>query len=182
MSLLGGTLLVVLVGCDGAGQSPVLEDRVLVGEIDDDTFVAVVTDAERVVAYVCDGTPATVRVATWFAGTHDGRGFSLTDANGARLDGAIEGEAVRGSFTLAGAALEYAVVDAEGEAGLFMADEGELRGGWIVHADGGQRGAVLNRTTGDIVSAQPIKTSQASVVLQVEASPLLRLGAPALPQ
>ena len=74
------------------------------------------------------------------------------------------------------------MADADGEAGLFLADEGELRGGWIVRADGAQRGAVLHRTTGDIVSAQPIKTTQTQVVLQSDPSPLRRLASPALPQ
>jgi len=182
MSMLVSGLLVLATGCDADGDAAGLADRVLIGEIDDDTFVAVITDADTVLAYVCDGTPATVSVATWFVGPHDGAGFSLTHTSGARLVGAIEGELVRGQYSFGDAALEYAVADADGEAGLFLADEGELRGGWIVRADGAQRGAVLHRTTGDIVSAQPIKTTQTQVVLQSDPSPLRRLASPALPQ
>lgn len=182
MSMLAGGLLVALAGCDAAEGSAGLADRMLIGEIDDDTFVAVITDADSVLAYVCDGTPASVSTATWFVGTHDGASFSLSHKSGARFDGSLVGDEVRGEFTLGAAALEYVVASAEGEAGLFLADEGDLRGGWIVQADGDQRGAVLHRTTGDIVSAQPIKPSQASVVMQTQASPLLRLQAPSLPQ
>ena len=127
MSMLVSGLLVLATGCDADGEAAGLADRVLIGEIDDDTFVAVITDADTVLAYVCDGTPATVSVATWFVGTHDGAGFSLTHTSGARLVGAIEGELVRGQYSFGDAALEYAVADADGEAGLFLADEGELR-------------------------------------------------------
>ena len=120
MSMLVSGLLVLATGCDADGEAAGLADRVLIGEIDDDTFVAVITDADTVLAYVCDGTPATVGVATWFVGTHDGAGFSLTHTSGARLVGAIEGELVRGQYSFGDAALEYAVADADGEAGLHL--------------------------------------------------------------
>ena len=179
--MLGGVLLVVAAGCDG-GSSSDLADRVWIGEIDDDTFVAVVTDDERVLAYVCDGTPEAVSVATWFVGTHDGAGFSLSNASGRTFSGAIEEDAITGQLILGDEALAYMAAPAAGDAGVFLADEGELRGGWIVHADGSQRGAVLHRTTGDIVSAQLIKTTQTSVVLQTRASPLQQLSQPVLPK
>ena len=150
MSMLGGALLVALTGCDG-GSSADVADRVWIGEIDDDTFVAVVTDDERVLAYVCDGTPEAVGVATWFVGTHDGAGFSLSDPSGRRFTCTIADEAVSGHLSLGDEALQYMAGPAAGDAGLFLADEGDLRGGWIVQEDGGQRGAVLHRTTGDIV-------------------------------
>ena len=176
--MLGGLVLVLASGCDAGDGSPALADRVLIGAIDDDTFVAVITDADTVLAYVCDGTPAAVSVAAWFGGTHDGAGFSLSHESGARLEGALDGEVLRGRYILGAAALEYVVADPEGDAGLFLADEGPLRGGWIVQADGAQRGAVLHRTTGDIVSAQPITTSQTQVVLRTDPSPLIRLAIP----
>ena len=182
MGRLGGWVIAAMCACDGDGQSPVLEDRVLIGAADDATFVAVITDDERVLAYVCDGTGAAATVGAWFVGTHDGAGFSLTHASGARLDGRLDGDGVRGAFTLGPQALEYAVADAEGDAGLFLADDGEdLRGGWIVRDDGSQRGAVLHRTTGDIVAAQAIAPEQTTVVLQTQARPLVHLLTPQLP-
>jgi len=182
MSMLAGGLLVALAGCDAAEESAGLADRMLIGEVDDDTFVAVITDAESVLAYVCDGTPTSASRAMWFVGTHDGASFSLSHKSGARLDGSLVGDQVRGELRLEAGALEYGVASAEGDAGLFLADEGDLRGGWIVQVDGDQRGAVLHRTTGDIVAAQPIMPSQASVVMQEQASPLLRLQTPSLPK
>lgn len=179
--MLGGALLVVVAGCDG-GPSTEPTDRVWIGEVDDDTFVAVVSDDERVLAYVCDGTPEAVSVATWFVGTHDGDSFALDHASGRRFTGTIGDDAISGHLLLGDEELAYMAAPAAGAAGLFLADEADLRGGWIVHEDGAQRGAVLHRTTGDIVSAQPIRTTQTSVVLQAKASPLQQLSQPALPQ
>ena len=182
MTMMAWVMLANVGACDGDSQSPVLADRILIGEVDDDIFVAVVTDAEQVLAYVCDGTPAAASIGLWFVGSHDGVGFSLTHESGARLDGQLADDSLAGNFTLGAQALEYAAAPAEGDAGLFLAqDEDELRGGWIVRADGSQRGAVLHRNTGDIVAAQPIMPSQSSVMLQALTLPLVRLIAPAFP-
>jgi len=120
-------------------------------------FVAVVVADGRVRAYVCDGDGHTIHLYAWFtgrgAGSFDLTGGSVADSHRDRLTGAVRGGAVVGRLTdAAGKSFSYGAEPATGRAGLFRAD-GKLGGkrvtggGWIVLADGHERGGILRPRT-----------------------------------
>ncbi|MDN5932501.1 MAG: hypothetical protein L0I24_15785 [Pseudonocardia sp.] len=105
-------------------------------------LVAVVTDGDRVVAYVCDGPAG---LGERFFGTLDGDRAVLRSDGGAELDLTVARGGASGSFTAAGGTpTAFTTTAVSGDAGLFLADgivDGEVLGaGWIVLADGTQTG------------------------------------------
>jgi hypothetical protein len=120
-------------------------------------FVAVVVANGRVRAYVCDGDGHTIHLYAWFTGRGTGS-FDLTggpvaDSHPDRLTCTVQGGAVVGRFTDAsGKSFSYRAGPDTGRAGMFGA-EGKLGGkrvtggGWIVLADGQERGGILRPRT-----------------------------------
>jgi len=116
-------------------------------------FVAVVVADGRLRAYVCDGDGLTIHLYAWFTGRGTGSfdltGGAVAGAHPDRLTGTVQGGAVVGRFTDArGKSFSYRAGPAIGRAGLFRA-KGKLGGkrvtggGWIVLADGQERGGIL---------------------------------------
>jgi hypothetical protein len=102
---------------------------------------------------VCDGDGHTIHLYAWFAGRGTGSfdltGGAVAGAHPDRLTGAVQSGAVVGRFTdAAGTSFSFRAGPAIGRAGLFRA-EGQLGGkrvtggGWIVLADGQERGGIL---------------------------------------
>ncbi len=116
-----------------------------------DAFVGAVMNRDdgSVLAYVCDGKT----VAAWFKGNAaEHGGVTLTSADGARLSGRIEGGTLAGTVAMPGDATprEFRAGVVDPPAGLYRA-RGQVRGepavgGWVVLADGRQRGAVRTST------------------------------------
>ena len=116
-----------------------------------DAFVAAVVDGSRVLAYLCDGMPGTPvgtapTLQAWFNGTSDGREVNV-EQEGSRLHVDLRGDTMTGVVTLAGGRrLEVSGRAVDGEAGLYRAeatgDQGKAVAGWILSADGEQRGGV----------------------------------------
>jgi hypothetical protein len=108
------------------------------------------------IAYFCDGSS----VASWFRLVDSASSLTFENAAGQRFDATLAGDGtVTATVTLAGTEYEVVAteVDADGDAGLFLADQvldpdlaADERAGWIVLADGSQRGAIR---TGDLVQA-----------------------------
>lgn len=109
-----------------------------------DAFIAVIQHTNgEVTAYVCDGT----EISEWFNGTANGSSMDLTNVAGARLTAEVQADSVPGSFTQSdGSAFDFTANTASEPAGLYRADlayEGtEYVGGWIVLAEGEQRGLI----------------------------------------
>lgn len=113
---------------------------------DDDAFAGGV-------AYFCDGKS----VANWFRLAPEGDTLRFVATSGATFDAEFGGDdTITGTVELAGKSysVEANRVDADGEAGLYLADhiiDADLadneRGGWIVLPDGTQRGAIRSGTT-----------------------------------
>ncbi len=112
-----------------------------------ESFVAVITNGEQVMAYVCDGATT----AEWFTGTTARDSIDLTSAGsiglvaqrgtGDTLDGTISAAGTESSFSATR-------VDLEGMVGglcrgVLQVDGVTYTGGWIVLPDGQQRGAVF---------------------------------------
>ncbi len=114
-------------------------------------FVGVVVDGSRALAYVCDGVPAEPEgtpptLQAWFNGPTDGASLDVRQAAG-RLQLQLTGTDLTGTLTLAdGRTLPVGGRIVEGEAGLYraaVADVGSTAvAGWILDADGRQRGGV----------------------------------------
>lgn len=129
-----------------------------------DALVGVVVDQDddKVLAYVCDGKS----LGTWFAGAPNDDGtLTVTAADGARLTGRITGGELSGTVTLPGATPRpFTAPAVSAPAGLYRA-KGEVRGqaavgGWIVLADGSQRGGIRTSsgfTNTDTDLAKPTK-------------------------
>ena len=120
-------------------------------------------------AYFCDGKS----VANWFRLVKSDSGLKFQNTAGATFQAEVGADGVI-TATVALGGKDYAVtateVDADGEAGLYLADhaiDADLanneRGGWIVLPDGTQRGAIRGGTT--ILPGGNFTTSVGSVAV-----------------
>jgi hypothetical protein len=126
-----------------------------VGSVDDtETYVGVATSGDSAQVYVCDGQD----VAIWLLGTADGSGVSASD-DAASVTASVSGASLTGTVTIGGVSHSFFAARAEYPADLWEslsrdADGQLVRGGWIVLADGTQRGAVKQGL--EIVSTESI--------------------------
>lgn len=156
---------------DGGELEPEPEAVQLVGRVDGlDAFVGITMDDDHVFAYTCDGTPDGVTLAVWFVAEPDGESFQGSNPSGATLEGEVSGGTAVGTLvTKDGTRHDFAATTATERSGLYFgmleADApGEIWGGWII--DGSeQRGAVVDRDTGDIVGSPRIDPGEGSVLL-----------------
>ncbi len=113
-----------------------------------ESFVAIVTNGDAVMAYVCDGETT----AEWFTGTAARDSIDLTSAGsiglvaqrgtGDTLDGTVTaGDGTESSFSTTRVDLDG--VDGGLCRGILQVDGVTYTGGWIVLPDGQQRGAVI---------------------------------------
>ncbi len=155
-----------LAGCDDSG--PTYRDVRLVGELEDGAYIALVADEDDVVVYACDGVDDDATISVWLLGTHEDGAFSFEDEkSGARVAGQFDDVAASGTLTLEGGeALAFDVLLEGEDTGIYMfedeIDDEPVRGGWILR-DEGMRGAVINRTTGDLVTGTSVSQSSLSV-------------------
>jgi hypothetical protein len=157
-SSLMGIALVVLAACGGGGSeenanpAPAAAARTYVGTAQGTAaFVAVAFDGSRVLAYVCDGVPAepagtAPTIQAWFNASSDGSVVSATQPAG-QLQLRLTETDMTGTLTLAdGRALAVTGRTVAGDAGLYRAEASgsgaKAVAGWILAADGQQRGGV----------------------------------------
>lgn len=153
-----GVALVVLGACgssgsdDTAGPAPSATTRTFVGSAQGTAaFVAVVVDGSRALAYVCDGVPGDPEgtaptVQAWFNGSSDGTAVNVTQPAG-QLQLRLTETEMSGTLTLTdGRALPVTGRTVAGDAGLYRAEAtgagAKAVAGWILTADGQQRGGV----------------------------------------
>lgn len=156
-SALIGIALVVLAACGGGGSDETADPapaavRTYVGGAQGTAaFVAVVVDGSRAMAYVCDGVPGepagtAPTVQAWFNGPSDGTVVNVTQPAG-QLQLRLTETDMNGTLTLTdGRALPVTGRTVAGDAGLYRAEatgaDAKAVGGWIVAADGQQRGGI----------------------------------------
>jgi hypothetical protein len=149
-TLIGAAFVLgVLAACAAADTQTELLAASFVADVDGEVFVGVMVAAhppdggtKDVVVYLCDS----VNVSTWLFGQTDGDTVVL-ETDGARVDLLLGADAVSGQVELAGGdAQPFTAVAAEGDAGLFRAEEETVEGlhvgGWIILNDLEQRGAL----------------------------------------
>ena len=148
---------VALVACGDesdktASPAPAVTTRTFVGSAQGTgAFVAVVVDGTRALAYVCDGVPGdpvgtSPTVQAWFNGPSDGTVVNVTQDAG-RLQLRLTETDMTGTLTLSdGRALPVTGRTVAGDAGLYRAEAtgsgAKAVAGWILAADGQQRGGV----------------------------------------
>jgi hypothetical protein len=112
-----------------------------------ESFVAIVTNGEQVMGYVCDGATT----AEWFTGAAARDSIDLTSAGSIGLVAQRgTGDTLDGTLTTAGTESSFSAmrVDIDGSEGglcrgILQVDGVTYTGGWIVLPDGRQRGAVI---------------------------------------
>lgn len=151
---------IVLIACGSSestettARSTSAKARTFVGTVEGtEAFVAVVFDGARALAYVCDGVPAdptgtTPTIQAWFNRSSDGSTVDVQEPAG-RLQLQLTDTDMAGTLTLPDGrrvAVSGRSVAAGDDAGLYRAEAsgagGTAVGGWIVAADGRQRGGV----------------------------------------
>ena len=118
----------------------------LVGEVEGgEAFVAIVAGGDgEVTAYVCDGEEGDMAASgDWFTGEVDGAELSLQAESGATLEAELTDEGATGTYTSAdGTTQDLSAEPAEGEAGLYRGEDGDVVAGFIVSNDGDDRGGI----------------------------------------
>ena len=114
-----------------------------IGKVDGtNALVAVVSDGVEVTVYACDGKT----ISTWFRGLANGGHPQLVNDSGARIDAALAADKTTGTLTnAAGKQFSFTATPGAGK-GLYRADASvkgkQVLGGWILGANGEQRGAI----------------------------------------
>lgn len=156
--LLLAVVVTVLAGCgsngedEGSGPSGAAATRTYVGTVQGTAaFLAVVVDGSRALAYVCDGVPADPvgsppTVQAWFNGPSDGKAVEVNQP-GERLQLRLTDTDMTGTLALMdGRTASVTGRAVTGDAGLYRAEaagsDSKAVAGWILAADGQQRGGV----------------------------------------
>lgn len=116
-----------------------------------EALIGIVVDGKRVLAYVCDGVPgepvgSTPTLQAWFNGESNGASVDVSQPAG-RLQLQLTDSSMSGTVTLSdGRVLPVTGETTTGDAGLYRAETagpgGPAVAGWILGADGTQRGGV----------------------------------------
>ena len=154
-SMLAALMSILLISCSSGGDDETeiqaaaptaLRDASFAGRTEDQNlFAAVLTHADGVEAYFCDG-----KRSYWFKGVPSEGVLELREASGAKLLLELAGDVVVGRLVADGATTRFDLPQVNGDV-LFRSDTfaGDTRvlGGWIVLPDGQQRGAIKVNTT-----------------------------------
>jgi hypothetical protein len=116
-------------------------------------YIALVTDGKEVTGYICNGTPhskAANLVSAWLKPTSVAGGkATLENRKGERVGSvAFSDGGAAGQVSLGGQDLSFLAQPPKGDAGLYRATKGpwdtpgSIEVGWILLADGTQRGAI----------------------------------------
>ena len=137
-----------------------------------EAFVGIVVDGRRVLAYVCDGVPGepvgtTPTVQAWFNGESNGGSVDVSQPAG-RLQLQLTDSSMSGTVTLSdGRVLPVTGETTTGDAGLYRAETagpgGPAVAGWILAADGSQRGGVGGSLT---IGTSVLNTTQLAFSFQ----------------
>ena len=131
-------------------------------------FVSVVADGTRAMAYLCDGVPGSGKPPTfqaWLSGASDGTTVDLTQPSG-RLQLQLTESAFTGTFTPTGrSSIPLTGNVVSGDAGLYRAEGGGTLAGWILAANGEQRGAARD-TSGSGFAVPRLQPNQTTISFQ----------------
>ncbi|WP_433521896.1 hypothetical protein ACQPZ2_32290 [Nocardia pseudovaccinii] len=95
---------------------------------------------DKAIAYACDGKS----IESWLRGPATNGSLQLTGKDDAKLTGAFDGKAVRGTLWIGGKQWSYTANPVQPPAGLYVYSEAGTRQSWIVDANGGVTGVQRN--------------------------------------
>ena len=115
-----------------------------------EALIALVYEGDTVNGYLCDGNEGKGELSEWFvtSATGDTKAFVATSRNGIKISGTTGSDGIKGTVTLKdGSEKSFSAAPAKDDAGLYRAsakdgDGRSLLAGWILLADGTQRGYV----------------------------------------
>jgi hypothetical protein len=120
----------------------------------------ITVEGDKAIAYACDGNT----VESWLRGPATDGAVNLANKDGtSTLEGRLQGEAVVGTLSIRDKKWEFSAPVAIPPAGLYVYDEGGVRGSWIVDSDGSVTG-VLRLSDGSTVPAPGLDTDRTSVI------------------
>ena len=184
MGAVAALAVALLTNCSSGGSerpvaaAPSTTVRSFVGAVQGTAaFVSVVVDGSRALAYICDGVPGdpagtAPTIQAWFNGASDGATVDVQQASG-RVQLLLSATGMTGTVSLAdGRRLAVNGQPVSADAGLYRADtagaEGKGVAGWILAADGQQRGGFGVESGGapKISGVRPLTLSQPTFSLQ----------------
>jgi len=140
--------------------------------------IALSTNGQQVIAYLCNGSYQHVSLAEWFKGPVTGSGIDITNAHGAHLVATVSAQAITGTVTLkddTSAPFTARLLPAPGRIyGLFRSEETfkgvRYLGGWILGPPasgtltssvfflptGVRHGGIINVRTGALIVSPPL--------------------------
>ncbi|MFI9510845.1 hypothetical protein [Nocardia sp. NPDC052566] len=98
--------------------------------------VSITVQGDKATAYACDGKS----IESWLQGSAIDGVLQLTGKNGAKLDGRLDGTAVRGTLYLGDKKWDFTAPPVQAPAGLYVYSEAGTRQSWIVDSNGGVTG------------------------------------------
>lgn len=120
----------------------------------------ITVEGDRAVAYACDGNT----VESWLRGPAVNGTVSLANKDKtSRLEGRLDGTAVVGTLWIGEKNWDFTAETAQPPAGLYVYEEGGVRGSWIRDSTGAVTG-VLRLDDGSTVPAPGLETDGSAVI------------------
>jgi hypothetical protein len=146
-ALVAASAVVAVSACGGGDEtstSAAAAEGSFVGTVEGtDAYIAIISEPGKVAGYLCDGK----QVSVWFRGSVSSDQAKLQTREGKPLGNAtLSSEKVTGEVSVGGSSHAFTATAASGKAGLYReakgtpGEAGSVETGWILLADGSQRG------------------------------------------
>jgi hypothetical protein len=120
----------------------------------------IAVEGDKAVAYACDGAS----IESWMRGSAVNGAVSLASKDGTgRLEGRLDGTAVVGTLWIGQKKWDFRAETAQSPAGLYVYEQGGVRGSWIVDSSGKATG-VLRQVDGSTVPAPTLANDGSTVI------------------
>jgi hypothetical protein len=120
----------------------------------------IAVEGDKAVAYACDGAS----IESWMRGSAVNGAVSLASKDGTgRLEGRLDGTAVVGTLWIGQKKWDFRAETAQSPAGLYVYEQGGVRGSWIVDSSGKATG-VLRQVDGSTVPAPGLANDGSTVI------------------
>ena len=120
----------------------------------------IAVEGDKAVAYACDGAS----IESWMRGSAVNGTVSLASKDGTgRLEGRLDGTAVVGTLWIGQKKWDFRAETVQSPAGLYVYEQGGVRGSWIVDSSGKATG-VLRQVDGSTVPAPGLANDGSTVI------------------
>ncbi|WP_099038883.1 hypothetical protein [Mycobacterium neglectum] len=120
----------------------------------------IAVEGDKAVAYACDGNS----IESWMRGSAANGAVSLASKDGTgRLEGRLDGTAIVGTLSIGQKQWDFRAETAYSPAGLYVYEQGGVRGSWIVDSSGKATG-VLRLGDGSTAPAPDLANDGSAVI------------------